>query len=52
MTTEGCVPRAQALKQENPQEQEAHILQQRVAPALATTRESPRTATKTQHSQK
>ena len=41
-------PRARAPQQEKPPQWEAHAPQQRVA----ATRESPRTATKTQHSQK
>ena len=45
------MPRARAPQQEKPLQWEAHILQQKVAPAAAT-RESPCTATKTQHSQK
>ena len=43
---------ARAPQQEKPLQWEARALQQRVAPPLATTTESLRTATKTQHSQK
>ena len=50
-TTEAHVPRAHVPQQEKPLQWEAHALQGRVAP-LATTRESLRTATKAQHSQK
>ena len=45
------VPRARALQQEKPLQWEARAPQLRVAP-LAATRESPRAATETQHSQK
>ena len=50
-TTETHAPRDCALQQEKPLQWEACTPQRRVAP-LAATRESPRTATKTQHSQK
>ena len=50
-TTEACAPRACAPQQEKPLQWEAFAPQPRAAP-LAATRESPHTATKTQHSQK
>ena len=50
-TTEACVPRARVLQQEKPLQSEAHPLQGRVS-LLTPTRESPRTATNTQCSQK
>ena len=50
-TTEACAPRACAPQQEKPPQWEARTPQLRVDP-LAATRESPRTATKTQLSQK
>ena len=51
-TPEARVPRARAPQQEKPPQWEAHAPQWRVAPARRNYRESPRTATKTQHSQK
>ena len=50
-TTEARAPRARASQQEKPLQLEAHAPQRRTA-LLATTRESPCTATKTQCSQK
>ena len=50
-TTEARVPRARAPQQEKSSQWEAHAPQWRVTP-LTTTRESPRTATKTHHRQK
>ena len=50
-TTEARTPRARALQQEKPPQWEAHALQRRVDP-LATTRESPHAAMKTQCSQR
>ena len=49
-TTEPMNPRSCALKQEIPQWD--HEEQLESSPPLSTTRESPLTATKTQHSQK
>ena len=49
-TTEARAPRARAPPQGKPPQWEACSPQRRVAP-LAATRESPRVATKTQHSQ-
>ena len=50
-TTKAHAPRANAPQQEKPLQWEACVLQGRAA-LLATTRESPRTATKTQRNQK
>ena len=50
-TTEARAPTARALPREKPPQREAHAPQRSVA-LLAATRESQRTATKTQHSQK
>ena len=50
-TNEAHEARARAPQQEKPPQWEAQVPQPRVAP-LAATRESPRAATKTQHSQK
>ena len=49
--TEAHVPRGRALQQEKPPQWEAAHHNEEWPP-LAATRESPRTATKTQHSQK
>ena len=50
-TTKACTPRAHALQQEKPLQQEASTPQWGVAPTPCT-RESPCAAAKTQHSQK
>ena len=50
--TEGCVPRARTQQQEKAPQWEACAPQLETSPLLTATRESPHTATKTQHSQK
>ena len=50
-TTEACMPRARALQQEKPS-QEKHVHHNKEQPPLATMRESPRAAMKTQCIQK